>query len=110
MKREQCQRKGRKEKGTMSNAYDVANNAERDIGPPFAFTVSMTWLEGNECLLEEAAGCRGVEVVEAVENKGEKLDEVADTINQLRSHMARKYIFLWDQSRRNGARLVLKVT
>jgi hypothetical protein len=51
------------EKGTMANAYDLENITERDVGPPYAFTYSMTWLEGNGCLFDEAAGCRGVEVV-----------------------------------------------
>jgi hypothetical protein len=64
----------------MPNAYDVTNNAELAIGPPFAFTDVATWLEGNGCMLDETAGFRGVEVVEAVDNTGEEHAETGDTI------------------------------
>jgi hypothetical protein len=61
---------------TRHNAYDVAKNVEREVGPPFAFSNTMSWLESNGCLLDEAAVGRGVEAVEATEGSEEVPSEV----------------------------------
>jgi hypothetical protein len=67
-------------KGTMANAYDVAKNSEHEVGPPFAFSDAMSWLESNGCLLGEASGGGGVEEVEATEGSEEERAEMGDAM------------------------------
>jgi hypothetical protein len=64
------------DKGTMANAYDVAKNSEHEVGPQFAFSDAMLWLESNGCLLAEASGSGGVEELEAMERSEEERAEM----------------------------------
>jgi hypothetical protein len=67
-------------KGTMANAYDVANNWKHEVGPPFAFSDAMSRLESNGCLLDEASGGGGVEEVQATEGSEEERAETGDAM------------------------------
>jgi hypothetical protein len=64
----------------MANAYDVAKNSEHEVGPPFAFSDAMSWLESNGCLLDEASGGGGVEEVQETEGSEEESAEMGDAM------------------------------
>jgi hypothetical protein len=67
-------------KGTMANAYDVEKNSEHEVGPPFAFSDTMSWLESNGCLLDEVSGGGGVEEVQATEGSEEERAVMGDAM------------------------------
>jgi hypothetical protein len=57
----------------------VAKNSEHEVGPPFAFSDAMSWLESNGCLLDEASGGGGVEA-QATEGSEEERAEMGDAM------------------------------